>query len=463
MCNNNILTTDSRTPAKIEINSLGHKKVMASFDGGIITSDAGATLLQAAEQNVCVVSKIAQCIRDKRDKNKINHTVSDMLMQLITQIACGYEDLNDSDKLRNDPVFKLINDEPTQTGKALASAPTLCRFENSISDAELIKIGEMFVERFVESRRNKPPQKIIVDLDATDDETYGQQEFSFYHGYYGCYCFLPLVITVCCDEEEEFEPIGAILRPGNFHASHGAITILKRIIKIIRGAFPDVGIMLRGDCGFAIPDIYQWLEEKNVDYVIGYPRNARLMESCKETYEAAYAFYEEEGEKARLFADFHYAADSWKKQRRIIYKAERTNQGENNRFLVTSVENMEPGDIYDGLYTRRGQMENRIKELKNGLFMDRTSCSSFLANQFRVFLTLAAFLLFQQIRRCLIGTEFERAEVDTLRIKFLKIGARIKETARKIWIHFSSAYPLQDLFWNLLAKLQGRPAVQTSG
>ena len=454
---NSTPTKHTRIPSKFEINSSTGKKVVASFDGGLISSDAGAVLLSAAEEKLGIVSTLAGCIKDRRAQGKIIHTLEDMLTQRIIQVACGYEDLNDSAQLLKDPILKLIGGRTPQKGRNLASAPTLCRFENSITRAELLKMGSAFIERFIQSRKNKPPKVITIDLDATDDKTHGQQEFSFYHGYYRCYCFLPLVVTASCDDSKEFAPISAILRPGNVHASNGAITVLRRVFDALKKAFPAARIIIRGDCGFSVPEIYNWLEERGIKYVIGMPRNSRLMELGVELRRAAGDLYEEEGEKVRIFEDYQYAAFTWKKPRRIIYKAERMPQGENNRFVVTNIEDLDPQDIYDGLYVRRGEMENRIKELKNGLFMDRTSCSGFLTNQFRVLLSLAAFLLFQEIRRHLKGTGLENAQTPTIRARLLKIGALVKETARKIFIHFSSAFALQKLFWRILNRLRGSP------
>lgn len=463
MCIYSNASTAVKNPSEIEINSVQNKKIIASFDGGLISSDAGALLLKAAGENVGIVGAMAHCIEDKRERSKIIHTVEDMLLQLIIQLGCGYEDLNDSASLRHDPVFRLLNDELLDSGKPLASAPTLCRFENGVKQGELLKIGEMFVRRFVDKYRENPPQWICIDLDATEDETYGQQEFSFYHGYYRGYCYLPMVVTACCDFNEEHEPIGAVLRPGNVHASYGTITLLKRIFRIVREAFPGVKFMIRGDCGFAMPEIYRWLESapenegKIVKYVIGIPRNARLSEKGEATSRYAGAIYEETAGKVRLFGEFSHQAKTWKRERRIIHKSEVTIQGVNNRFVITNIDNVSPEDVYDGLYVRRGQMENRIKELKNGLYMDRTSCSSFLGNQFRVFLTLATFLLFQEIRRNPAESELETAQVETLRLKLLKIGARVKETVRRIKISFASSFPLQNLFWDLLGRLRGGP------
>lgn len=454
---NSIPTKDVRTPSKFDINSSTGKKVIASFDGGLISSDAGAVLLSAAEDKIGIISTLAGCIKERRTRGKIVHTLNDMLTQRIIQVACGYEDLNDSARLLADPIFKLIGARTPEKGRNLASAPTLCRFENRITTTELLKMGLAFIDRFIKSRKNKPPKVITIDLDATDDKTHGQQEFSFYHGYYRCYCFLPLVVTASCDDDEEFEPIAAILRPGNAHASNGAITALRRIFDALGAAFPKARIIIRGDCGFSVPGLYDWLEKRNISYVIGMPKNSRLMEMGAELRRMADALYEEEGEKVRIFDEIRYSAFTWDKPRRIIYKAERMHEGENNRFVITNIEDLAPQDVYDGLYVRRGEMENRIKELKNGLFMDRTSCSCFKANQFRVFLTLAAFLLFQEIRRHLQGTGLENAQTPTIRAKLLKIGALVKETARKIFIHFAGVFPLQKLFRHILTRLRGSP------
>ena len=467
MCSIFIPTKDSEIPAttsKIELDPLKKKKVIADFDGGLISSDAGALLLKEAEKKTGIIKDIGGCITDKREPTMITHTTEDILYQLIFQICCGYEDLNDSKTLRRDPVLKLINNEAPISGKSLASAPTLCRFENKVTSFELIKIGEAFVRNFVRRKRENPPKLITIDLDATEDKTYGQQFFSFYHGYYGGYCFLPLIVTACCDDDECFEPIAAILRPGNVHASKGSIAALKRITTMFREAFPDVRIRVRGDCGYAVPELYRWLEnQENIEYVIGFPKNSRVKDLAKPIMFDARAAYEEIGEKVRFFDDFYYTAGSWKKKRRIICKAEITREGENPRFLVTNMKEIEPQDLYDDIYVRRGEMENRINELKNGLKMDRTSCTSFKANQMRIFLTLAAFHLFLEIRRNLKGTQFEKAQVSTIREKLLKIGARVKESVRRIRIHFSSGYPLQTLFRNLLHKLRQPAIVFSSG
>ena len=455
-----IQPTTGKNPAKFIVKSKLFKEVNADFNGGTITSDAGAIILEQIDENLGLSRKLALYIKDKRQQAKVKHSVEEMLRQRIFQISCGYEDLNDANTLKNDPVLKMINGRNPETDDALASPSTLCRFENAPSSGELLNMGKIFIQLFIEQRINKPPRKIILDFDATEDPTHGQQYFSFYNGYFMTHCFFPMIVTARCDDEEYFEPLAAVLRPGNSHPAAGTLTIIKCIHTLIRKSFPDTEIVFRGDAGFASPEIYEWLETNKLAYVIGFPKNNKVMEITKSVLDKAKELFSQTNEKVRIFDEFNYKAGTWGKYRKMVIKAEVLKKGENPRFLVTNLKET-PEDIYDKIYARRGDMENRIKELKEDLKMDRTSCHGFLANQLRLILTLAAYKLYVETRKHLQGTQLEKAQTGTIMKKLIKIGARARETCRRVWIHFSGSFPLQDIFVNLLERLKVESAIDS--
>jgi len=355
---------------------------------------------------------------------------------------------NDFDALRSDPLFKLAVGRQPLTGADLGSQPTLSRLENAVGPKDLLRMSAALVEMFVEGRNGAPPQRIILDADATDDPTHGQQEFEFYHGYYDHHCYLPLLVYATADGGEQ-ELVAAVLRPGNVHAGHRAVAVLRRIVERVREAFPQAEILLRGDAGLALPAVYDYCEGANLHYVISLAKNSRLLEQAQPWLTEAAAIYAETGEKVRHFGEFSYAADSWPQRRRVIVKAELTGQGENPRFVVTNLAEPDPQAIYDDWYIQRGDVENRIKELKNDLLSGRTSCHRFLANQFRLLLHAAAFVLMQGLRQLLAGTELAAAQAGTLRGKLLKVGARIRQTYRRIWVQMPTSYPYARL-WELV-------------
>lgn len=432
---------------------LSRKQIVGGFDGGDISSDGGLMLVSLADQRLGLTGRMAGVIHDRRDPSKVRHQLSEMFAQRVYQISLGYEDCNDADDLRRDPVLKTSIGRLPKSGHHLASQPTLSRFENVVTRTQLRRMAEVVVDLFVERHIAEPPSQIILDFDATDDETHGQQQFAEFHGYYDEHCYLPLLVTAKADGEPE-QLLVALLRHGRAAASECALAVLRRLVARLRQAFPDTSIVFRADGGFAVPEIYEWCETQDppVGYVIGLPQNSRLLELAQPYVRRAEAAYEETGEKVRLLHDVQYAAKTWSHERRVVVKAEHTEEGANVRFVVTNLA-LEAEAAYD-LFALRGEMENRIKELKNDLAIDRTSCHRFIANQFRVLLHAAAFVLLDYLRSHLSDTPLAEAQVCTLQRRFLKLGVRVKETVRKVWLQFASSFPLQDV-WLLLAERLG--------
>ena len=434
---------------------LARRRVTGRFDGGKISSDGGLLWLAEIDRRFRLTERLASCVRDPRQQAKVRQSVHDLLCQRVYQIAAGYEDCNDADTLAADPVLKVACGRNPETGHDLASQPTLSRFENAVSRTELYRMAEVFLDLFVDAHR-RPPREIVLDLDATVDETHGQQEFSFFHGYYDTYCYLPMLVFAQADGEPH-QLLAAVLRPGKVHAGAGSVKLLKRIVARLREAWPEVRIVVRGDSGEALPGIYEWCESEGVDYVICLARNPRLQSLAEPHMEAAREECRQTEEKGRHCHDLSYAADSWAHERRVVVKAEVSAKGDNPRFVVTSRDDLAPEELYD-FYADRGDVENRIKELKNDLCSGRTSCHRFLANQFRLLLHAAAYLLWTLFRRMLDGTELASAQVGTLRLRLVKIGVRVVQTARRVWLHLASSYPWAAV-WHLMAvRLRAGPA-----
>jgi len=434
---------------------LGKKEVVVRFDGGRLSSDGGLLWLQALDEEMGVCALLAGCIREWRDRRRVRQSIEAMVRQRVLAICCGYEDCNDAETLREDPLLKLALGRAPESGRALASQPTLSRLENAVTRPDLVRMAEAMVKLFTERHRARPPQRIVLDGDATDDPTHGQQELEYYHGYYGCHCYLPLLLYATADEGEE-ELVAAVLRPGNRHAGHWVAALLRRVVARLRAAFPETAIVFRGDAGMALPEVYDYCERAGVGYVISLPRNSRLLAKAGDDLGAAKAVYAQTGEKVRQFGELRYAAETWPEERRVIVKAEVMAQGENPRFVVTNLSDPDPERLY-AFYIARGEVENRIKELKNDLLSGRTSCHRFLANQFRLFLHAAAFLLMQGLRRLVAGTQFARGQVGTLRVKLLKVAAQVRETTRKIWVHLPTSYPYQGAWMHLLGRPRPAP------
>jgi len=428
--------------------SLGTKKILADFDGGDLTSDGGLPLLREVDRKIGLIDALNAAIADPRCPWLIEHDQRTLLAQRIFAIAAGYEDLNDHQTLRDDTLLQAITDRPTcKQADPLSSPPTLCRLENRVRRDDLVRMANVLVETFIASHAT-PPKELLLDFDATDDAVHGNQEGRFFHGYYDHYCFLPLYVT--CGQQL----LVAYLRPANIDAAKHSRAILKLLVTRFRQVWPKVKIIVRGDSGFCRWKWMRWCDRHGVDYILGLAKNARLKPLARRSMTTARWHYRCTGQKQRLFEEFDYAAATWDRQRRVIAKAEHTAGGENPRFVVTSLPG-NPQTLYDDLYCQRGDMENRIKEQQLGLFADRTSCQKFLANQFRVLVSAAAYVLMETLRRVgLCGTELATAQVTTIRLKLLKIGGRIVRSVRRIVLHLASGYPLRNLYQTVLRNLR---------
>jgi hypothetical protein len=419
----------------IEFGRLGRRKVEGRFDGGSMTSDAGVMLLSATDRKIGLTSAAARCIADPRNPMLITHAVRDMLRQRVYGLALGWEDLNDHKALRCDVAMQTA----VGVAREVASAPTLCRLEKWADRATAVRLSELLVEQFIASFK-APPQELVLDFDATDNPLHGQQEARFFHGYYDCYCYLPLYVF--CGQQL----LCAYLRPSRIDAAKHAAAILKLLVRRLRQVWPQVRIILRGDSGFCRQLLINWCERAGVHYIIGLARNARLEATVELAQLALREQYERTGCKQRLVDEFSYAANSWPRERRVITRLECGSQGHNPRFVVTNLS----GDaawLYDDVYCQRGEAENRIKEAQVGLFATRTSCRVFASNQLRVLLAALAYVLIERMRElALRGTELANAQIDTLRIKLLKLAAVITRNTRRIRLYFASDWPSAPIF-----------------
>ncbi len=419
---------------------LRKRKLTVDFGGGEITSDSGLLLVRQADQALGLLKGLASCITDRRDCRYTDHDLLTLLRQRIYQIVAGYEDCNDANFLRKDPALKAACGR-MPSDKELGSQPTLSRLENTVTQEDLYRMGQWFVDLYVRRNRKRKPKRIIIDVDGTDDPTYGDQQLTFFHGYYDQYMYHPLLVY----DADTGEMITAVLRAGNRHASYGVVSILKRIVARLQAAFPNAEIIIRGDAGFAIPALYEYCEKEKLSYVIGLIRNDVLERMIERLLEKVQSLHEKTGQKQRLFAEGFYQAQSWEKERRVIMKAEWLPQGPNRRFVVTNL-SMEAKQLYEFYTERGGTCEVRIDEFKNGLKADRLSCHRFAANQFRLFLHMAAYWLVLRLRQALAETEFSSMQIQQLRTRILKIGGQVVQTARRVWFRLASGYPWKDIF-----------------
>jgi hypothetical protein len=432
---------------QVLFSSLGRRQIEADWNGGTLTSDAGAVLLREVDRRVGLIDALNRCIPDPRNPIFIIHEQRTLLSQRIFGIALGYEDLNDQQGLREDPLFHVITERGVYQEQPLGSPPTLCRLENRVGREALVGMNGVFVETFIRSFA-VPPEEVVLDFDATDDPVHGEQEGRFFHGYYDNYCFLPLYVF--CGSQL----LVAYLRPSNIDAAKHGWAILALLVKRLRQAWPAVRIVVRGDSGFCRWKIMRWCDRHDVGYILGLAKNAVLLREAGASIEEAAEAFEATHEKQRLFAEIEYAAATWDRPRRVLVKAEHLPDGPNTRFVVTNRPGT-PQELYDGLYCQRGEMENRIKEQQLGLFADRTSCHGFMANQFRLLLSSAAYVLVEALRRLgLKGTELADAQVTTIRLRLLKIGARIVTSVRRIVLHLAGGYPLKVLFEQVALRLR---------
>lgn len=412
------------------------KKVEVDFNGGNISSDGGLLLIGEMDRQLNLLNRAAKILPDTRDQSKITHSQKSLLQQRVYALAQGWEDLNDHDTLRDDPILQ------TAVGKtkALASAPTLCRMEHRSDRRAAIELNHLLIQTFIESYGDEPPTELVLDLDATDDSVHGDQIGKFFHGYYKSYCFLPLYIFC------ESQPLLAWLRPANIDGARGAWLALRWIVSHLREAWPEVKITWRADSGFCRWRMLAWSEKNDIDYIVGIARNQRLEKLVEYLTEEAARQYEETNEKVRLFSWVQYGAKKWDHPRLIVAKAEHTSQGRNPRFIITTLKG-DAKELYDDVYCPRGDMENRIKEQQLGLFADRTSCHNWWPNQLRLLISALAYVLVDSLRRdVLVGTELESAQVTRIRLELLKIGAVVVRNTRRIKIHLSSSWPRRRLF-----------------
>jgi hypothetical protein len=424
-----------RNQSELKFPGVKRRKVEATFTGGDVTSDGGVLLIRQADRKLDLTRAVAKVLEDGRRKKSCDHPLLSLVRQRVYGLCLGYEDLNDHDVLRQDIGLQTAveRDEP------LASASTLCRWENRADRETAWAIHEVLIDRFVASFR-RAPKELILDFDATDDPVHGEQEGRFFHGYYDQYCFLPLYVF--CGAHL----LVSYLRPSKIDAAKHAWAILALLVKRLRKSWPKVRIIFRGDSGFCRHRMLTWCERHDVGYVVGLARNARINALAQPLMDRAEEEFSETEQKQRLFGEVCYGADTWDRTRRVIVKAEHTSKGSNPRYVVTNLEG-DPKELYDGLYCARGDMENRIKEQQLGLFADRTSCHRWWPNQFRLLLSSLAYTLLSSIRRLgLKGTELARAQCSTLRLKLLKIGAVLIRNTRRIQFHLSSSYPYQSIF-----------------
>ena len=432
------------------------KAVVADFHGGRLTTDAGALLLREVAERLGLFDALDHAIPDPRWLPIVVHDQRAMLAQRIIAIALGYEDLNDHQTLRCDPALQLAAGKVPDREMPLASPPTLCRLENRVDRKSLVRISEVLVDQFI-AAHPRPPESLILDFDATDDPIHGKQEGRFFHGYYDLHCFLPLYVF-CGDEL-----LTAYLRPSDIDASKHTRAVLKLLVRRLRAVWPEVKITIRGDSGFCRWRLMRWCDSNGIGYVLGLAKNAVLQREARDWIDRAERQFVRTGQPQRIFGSLSYAAKSWDRPRRVIAKAEHNAQGANPRFVVTNVPG-DPQELYEDVYCQRGEMENRIKEQQLGLFADRTSCHKFLANQFRLLLSSAAYVLMQALRReALAGTELARAQVGTIRLKLLKVAARVVVSARRVVFHLASGYPHRAGFCEALGRLMGRPRPVAAG
>lgn len=419
------------------------------FDAEATSSDGGLVLLAAVDRRSRVTESLAAALTDDRQRAKVKHSVADLIRQRVFGIALGLADCNDAERAAADPLMKAACGRAPLTGADLASQPTLSRFENAPTAREVVAMQRRFEESRLDllCRRHRGVRRVTIDMDGTDDPAHGGQQGVLFNGFYGKWCYVPLVTFVSFDRDPEQYAVSARLRPGNAKCQRGAVPMLRRIVRGLRRRMPRARVLVRLDAGFANPTLFAALERMGVDYVVGMASNCALDRNAEPAMTQARALVAQSGASARVFADFRYAARSWERERRVVVKAEVTVEGEkpprdNARYHVTNLR-MASANVHT-IYCGRGDSENRLKELLLDLEMDRTSCGRFLANQLRVLLTLAAYALYQDLRRGLGGAV--RMTVATLRLRLVKIASRVTESSRRIVLHMSDAHPWRDLF-----------------
>jgi hypothetical protein len=414
-------------------------------------------LLKAADRRLGLTDKLADCLIDSRDPKKIAHSLDEMLSQRVFAIACGYPDGNDAARLSEDPVHKLLVGRDPISGPRLASQPTLSRFENTVRRSAVYRMGDTLAHTVIDRHRKRlsgRARRITIDLDPTVDPSHGEQQLSFFNGYYDSWCYLPVLGFLSFDEESEQYLFAAVLRPGNAPDKRGCLSILKRTFRLLREAFPKARLRVRLDAGYACPELFDFLEAEGAEYAVAMPKNKVLLRRAKKLMGTARKRARNSGKSAHVYGETWYRASTWSEKRRVIIKAEvlvypGRELKDNPRFIVTNLSSW-PRSLYERVYCPRGEVENRIKELKLGMELGRTSCSRFLANQFRVLLTAAAYVLMQELRLRAARTVCARSQVWSLRDQLIKLGAHVVVSVRRIVVHLPASYPFIDA-WNQIA------------
>ncbi len=453
--------SDDITRQSVLFSGLLDKPIVAKFDQQHASSDGGAILLQACDRQVGLTAALIGAIDDRRQSGKIRHAIADLVRQRLYAIGCGYPDANDASRLAGDPIHKLLCDRDPVMGEELASQPTLSRFENAVNRADLYRMGIAFADTVIERHRRRLKRKvkrITIDLDPTDDPTHGAQQLTFFNGHYDSWCYLPVAGFLTFNEEPEQYLFAYVLRPGNVGASVGALGLLKRLLPKLRAAFPRARLRVRLDGGFAAPQIFQFLDREAVEYAVAMGKNKVLERRAARLMGTARRLSRESGLTEHLYKECRYAAGTWDYSRRVIIKAEVVRHPgrkpkNNPRFVVTNLKHA-PRHLYEKIYCARANVENRIKELHHGLEIDRTSCTRFLANQLRGFLTAAAYVLFQELRLRAARTALRSAQVSTLREQLMKLGAWVESSVRRIVLHLPAAC-IHRNDWQIIATSLG--------
>jgi hypothetical protein len=459
-----LLVSEHSTTTQVLFGTSFMKPLEARFDQPRSSSDAGAVLLRLLDDQLGITEALAAALSDSRDPSRVQHSHLDLVRQRVYGIACGYEDGNDATALRRDPTQLLLLGRDPLAGQPLGSQPTISRFENRHELRSLIAAGEAIMDTIIAShrarlgRRAKRVKRITIDLDGTVDPAYGQQQGVLFNGYFDQHCLYPLLATIQFDRESDQHLVAALWRPGTAHAALGTRAILRRLLPRLQSAFPRAKLRLRADAGFATPRIYDYLERRGLEYVIGFMNNKKLAQRTQPLLQRARAKSAASGASARVYADTLYRADSWTRERRLITKAEVTRYPgraprDNPRFVITNLKG-KPEAIYNRIYAPRGDMENRVKEAKDALRIDRLSCSSMLANQLRLLLTLCAFALFQLLRLHAQRTELAHAQMLTLRDRLLKLAGEFQISRRRITLRLPQHAPSQRAWARIAHSLQ---------
>jgi len=455
---------DQTIPQTVLFPDLFNKPLVATFDQPHASSDGGAILLKAAEARYGLIDGFARCLVEDRQPGKVRHALKDLLAQRIFGLACGHPDANDADRLADDPIHKLLLGRDPIGGDPLASQPTISRFENQVGVQELYAMGCELAATVVERHRQRlhgRARQITIDLDPTDDPTHGAQQLTFFNGHYDSWCYLPLLTFLTFNDEREQYLCAAVLRPGNAPATRGALGLLRRLLPLLRLAFPKARFLVRLDGGFATPDTFAFLDaEPRLDYVVAMAENAVLTRCAASAMVDARAQSEASGQTAHVYTETRYAARTWEQERRVVIKAEVVrlegrDPRDNARFVVTNLRQT-PRFVYEDVYCARGDIENRIKELHDGLQIGRTSCCRFWANQLRVLLTAAAYVLMQELRLRAARTACAHAQVTTLRERLLKLGVHVASSVRRIVLHLPMSTPDLDAWRQIAVALGAR-------